>query len=53
MVVKSSARLDGLTNGDSYSIAIIPVNINGPGEESNIVSIVPEDNLQIKFKNNI
>ena len=43
-------ELNNLTNGDNYSIALIPVNINGSGKESNLVSIVPEDNLKINFK---
>ena len=43
--------LDNLDNGDEYSIAIIPINLNGSGKPSNIISIIPKSNIKINIDN--
>ena len=43
--------LDNLDNGDEYSIAIIPINLNGSGRPSNIISIIPKSNIKINIDN--
>ena len=41
--------LNGLENGENYTIVLIPVNLNGAGKESNLANTTPRDNIKIEL----